>query len=380
MKRSLLTIAVLLLVAGCGPRTPKQVLPLLEKATFENAAGDKPVLLYTISNKSGATLQMTNYGARLLSLWVPDRDGIMRDVLWGYETAEATMRDGSSSGAVVGRYGNRIAAGRFTLDGKEYELATNSGGNHLHGGNVGWAARVWDAEQITDPAGNPAVKMTLVSPDGEENYPGTLTISVTYSLTADNRVVLEYHATTTAPTVLNPTNHAYFNLHGTAGQLVLSHVMTINADAFTPVARGNIPTGEIRPVEGTALDFRTPIAVGRGMASEFKDPDASRGYDNNWVLNKTSTGEVSLAAEVYEPSTGIVMTVFTSEPGIQVYTCNSASPTDIGKYGEARSRHSSIALETQHYPDSPNHGNFPSTVLRPGETFTSRTIYAFSTR
>ena len=368
-------------MAGCGTQTPKQILPLIDKASFEAAAPDgKAVTLYTLRNENGATLQLTNYGARLLALWVPDRDGVMRDVLWGYETGEATMREGSSSGAVVGRYGNRIAGGRFTLDGKEYELALNNGPNHLHGGLRGWAYKVWDAEELTSPSGDPAIRLTLVSPDGEENYPGTVTISVTYTLSADNELVLDYSATTTEPTVLNPTNHAYFNLHGTAGELILSHVITINADAFTPVDRGNIPTGEIRPVEGTALDFRTPTAIGAGMASALKDPDVSRGYDHNWVLKKTAQGELSLAAEVYEPSTGIVMKVFTTEPGMQVFTCNSDNPDDKGKYGEVRMRHNGFALETQHYPDSPNHPEFPSTVLRPGETFSSRTVYAFSTR
>ncbi len=380
MKKYLLTLAVLSILASCGTQAQKQPLPLLDKAAYDTIRGDKPVSLYTLVNKSGATLQMTNYGARLVALWVPDRQGVMRDVMWGYESAAAILRDGSSSGAVVGRYGNRIAAGRFTLDGVEYQLGLNNGPNHLHGGRRGWGLKVWDAEETTDTAGNPAVKMTLVSPDGDESYPGELTISVTYSLTPDNEVVLDYRATTTAPTVLNPTNHAYFNLHGTSEELILSHVMTINADNYTPFDGGNIPTGEIRSVEGTALDFRTPMTVGDGLNSEYKDPDVSGGYDHNWVLNKTAPNEVSLAAEVYEPSTGIVMKVLTSEPGIQIYTCNSSNPYDKGKYGGVRVRHNGIALETQHYPDSPNHPNFPTTVLRPGETFTSKTVYAFSTK
>ncbi len=385
MKKTLLIPAIISVLVNCGARKEESPLPLLDKAAFETVIDGKPVSLYTLTNSNGAVLQLTNYGCRILALWVPDRDGVMRDVVWGYDSIEATLAGDLNSGPVVGRYGNRIAGGRFTLDGMEYQLETNNGPNHLHGGRNGWATKVWDAKVVKSDVrgGSDRVEMTLVSPDGDEKYPGTVIIKVTYSFNSDNAVQIHYEATTDAPTVLNPTNHAYFNLHGTANETILSHIMTIHADAFTPVDRGGIPTGEIRSVNGTSLDFRTPTAIGIGMASEYKNPDASRGYDHNWVLNRKparQNRDFWHAAEVYEPATGIAMDVFTTEPGMQVYTCNGVNPNDRGKYGEVRTRHSGIALETQHFPDSPNHPDFPSTVLRPGQTFTSHTIYRFFTK
>jgi aldose 1-epimerase len=381
MKRTLLTLAAFSILASCGTKTEKAALPLLDKAAFETTVGGKSTSLYTLSNASGATLQLTNYGARLLALWVPDRDGVMRDVMWGYETITATMADGSNSGPVVGRYGNRIAGGKFTLDGTEYTLNLNDGANQLHGGPKGWGMQIWNGGEVfTDAAGNRAVTMTLVSPDGDENYPGTVTLEVTYTLTAKNELVIDYRATTDAPTVLNPTSHGYFNLHGTANKDILSHVMTINADGFTPTDAGLIPTGEIRSVEGTPLDFRTATPIGARIDSDYEAIVFGKGYDHNWVLNKSAEGEVSLAAEVYEPSTGIVMKVYTDQPGIQFYSGNFMDGTDKGKYGEVHNFRTGIALETQHFPDSPNHPEFPSTELRPGEVYTQHTVYAFSTK
>ncbi len=381
MRKILLSFAALSIMAGCGTKTENTALPLLDKAAFETTVGGKATSLYTLTNESGVTLQLTNYGARLLALWVPDSGGVMRDVLWGYETIEETMADGSSSGPVVGRYGNRIAGGRFTLDGVEYQLAINNGPNHLHGGPRGWAMQVWDAGEVfTDAKGNQAITMTLVSPDGDENYPGTVTIEITYTLTAQNELVLDYRATTDAPTVLNPTSHGYFNLHGTAAKDILSHVVTINADGFTPTDAGMIPTGEIRPVEGTPMDFRTPTPVGERIDADYEPLTFGGGYDHNWVLNKTAPGTVSLAAEVYEPSTGIVMKVYTDQPGVQFYTGNSMNGLTKGKYGEMQNRRSGLAFETQHFPDSPNRPEFPATVLRPGEVYTQHTVYSFSTK
>jgi aldose 1-epimerase len=316
----------------------------------------------------------------MLSLWVPDRDGVMRDVVWGYESIEATLAGDVNSGPVVGRFGNRIAGGRFTLDGVEYQLNLNDGANQLHGGPKGWASQVWDAVETTDEAGNPAVKMTLISPDGDELYPGTVTIEVTYTLSADNEVVIDYRATTDAPTVLNPTNHAYFNLHGTANESILSHVMTIKASAFTPTDAGLIPTGEIRSVEGTPLDFRTPTPIGERIDSDYEPIVFGKGYGHNWVLDKSAAGAVELAAEVYEPATGIVMKVLTDQPGVPFYSGNFLSGTDTGKYGEVHNFRTGIALETQHFPDSPNQPEFPTTILRPGEVYTQHTVYAFSTK
>ena len=380
MKKTILTLAAAAVLAGCAPKTETTTLPLIDKAAYETVVGGKPVSLYTLTNANGVTFQVTNYGARMVALWVPDRDGVMRDVTWGYETIGEMMADGSSSGPVVGRYGNRIAAGKFTLDGVEYQLALNNGVNHLHGGPTGWAMRVWDVAETVDQTRGQSIKMTLVSADGEEGYPGTVTISVTYTLTDKNELVLDYEATTDKPTVLNPTSHGYFNLHGTANKTILSHVMTINADGFTPTDGGLIPTGEIWPVEGTPMDFRTPTPVGDRIDADYEVLKFGNGYDHNWVLNKTAPGEVSLAAEVYEPSTGIVMQVHTDQPGIQFYAGTQMNGTDKGKYGEVHNKNTALALETQHFPDSPNHPQFPTTELRPGEVYTQHTVYTFSTK
>jgi aldose 1-epimerase len=380
MKKTLMILSAVVLLASCGAKETKPSLPLLDPTAFQTTIDGRQVELFTLTNASGVTLQLTNYGARMLALWVPDRDGVMRDVVWGYSSAVDMLAGDTNSGPVVGRYGNRIANGRFVLDGIEYQLNLNNGPNQLHGGPKGWASQVWSAEQSTDAAGDQTVKMTLVSPDGDEKYPGTVTISVTYTLTAANEVVLDYNATTDAPTVLNPTSHAYFNLHGTANQTILSHVLTLYADAFTPTDEGLIPSGEIRSVEGTPLDFRTPTAIGERIESDYEPIVFGKGYDHNWVLNKTAPGSVDLAAEVYEPATGIEMKVYTDQPGVQFYSGNFMDGTDKGKYGEVHNFRTGLALETQHFPDSPNHPDFPSTELRPGETYTQHTVYAFATR
>lgn len=381
MKKLTLMAAALLVLAGCCGDKNKAGQPLLlDKAAFETVIDGKPVSLYTLKNDNGVVVQLTNYGARILSLWVPSQDGSFKDVVWGYESIADVLSGDVNSGPVVGRFGNRIAQGRFTLDGVEHQLNLNDGPNQLHGGPKGWASQVWDAVEFTDEAGHQAVRMTLVSPDGDENYPGTITIDVVYTLTPQNELMLDYTAVTDAPTVLNPTSHAYFNLHGTANESINSHIMTINADAFTPTDAGLIPTGEIRLVEGTPLDFRTPTAIGERIESDYEPMVFGKGYDHNWVLNKAYEGEVSLAAEVYEPATGIVMQVWTNQPGMQFYSGNFMDGTDKGKYGEVHNFRTGIALETQHFPDSPNHAHFPLTVLRPGETYTQHTVYAFSVK
>jgi aldose 1-epimerase len=381
MKKLLLLVATVALASACGGSHQPTQPVLLDEAAFETTIDGKSIALYTLKNATGSVAQFTNYGCRMLSLWVPDRDGNFRDVIWGYESINDLLKGDVNSGPIVGRYGNRIAKGHFTLDDVEYQLNLNDGPNQLHGGPKGWASHVWEAKPFTDATGNEAVKMTLVSPDGDELYPGTVTIDVTYTLTANNEVTIDYHATTDAPTVLNPTNHAYFNLHGTASSTVLSHIMMLNADAFTPTDSGLIPTGEIASVEGTPLDFRTPTAIGERIdMPDFEPLVFGKGYDHNWVLNKTTPGEVSVAAKVYEPSTGIELTVLTDQPGVQFYSGNFMDGTDHGKYGEVHNFRTGFALETQHFPDSPNHPNFPTTVLRPGEVYTQHTVYAFSVR
>ena len=335
-----------------------------------------------MQNANGMTVQLTNYGARIAALWVPSADGF-KDVVWGYDSIDAYLNAGDKySGPVVGRYGNRIKDGKFTLDGKEYRLTVNENGNQLHGGAGGFSTKVWDAEQFTDAEGNPAVKMTYLSADGEEGYPGNLTISVTYTLTPENEVAIDYSATTDAPTVLNPTSHVYYNLHGTSAKSTDSHLMTIYADGYTPTDAELIPTGEIAPVEGTPMDFRTATAIGARMDTpDFEPLRFGKGYDHNWVLNKTTDGThtgAHIAAEVYEPETGIVMKIYTDQPGLQFYAGQGMDGKETGKRGDIHNVRSGIALETQNFPDAPNHENFPSSVLRPGETYTQHTVYAFS--
>lgn len=357
-------------------------MELLREEAFTKTVDGKETRLYTMQNANGMTVQLTNYGARIAALWVPSADGF-KDVVWGYDSIDAYLNAGDKySGPVVGRYGNRIKDGKFTLDGKEYRLTVNENGNQLHGGAGGFSTKVWDAEQFTDAEGNPAVKMTYLSADGEEGYPGNLTISVTYTLTPENEVAIDYSATTDAPTVLNPTSHVYYNLHGTSAKSTDSHLMTIYADGYTPTDAELIPTGEIAPVEGTPMDFRTATAIGARMDTpDFEPLRFGKGYDHNWVLNKTTDGThtgAHIAAEVYEPETGIVMKIYTDQPGLQFYAGQGMDGKETGKRGDIHNVRSGIALETQNFPDAPNHENFPSSVLRPGETYTQHTVYAFS--
>lgn len=297
---------------------------------------------FTIRNENGMTATFTSYGARLLRLEVPARDGSLKNVVWGCRDAEEALTDSDYRQPIVGRYGNRIAKGSFELDGYTYQLSVNEGENHLHGGKKGFDKQEWTLQPLADNV----LLMTRISPDGEEGYPGTLEISVLCTLTDRNELVLQYAATTDSPTILNPTLHAWFNLHGDGEGLTTTHILKINADHYTPVNDQLIPTGKIAPVDGTPFDFR----AGKPVTPEF---------DHNFVLRGAS-GEPAL--ELFEPSTGILLKVFTDQPGLQMY---SGKP-DCG-----------LVLETQHFPDSPHHGTFPSTVLRPGETYTQTTIYHF---
>ena len=312
MKRYLFLMAATACMLSCaGNGDSGNGVELLDAAAFRTKIDGKPVGLYTLQNPDGMTVQLTNYGARVVALWVPAADGRFRDVVWGYDSIDAYLRTADKyCGPVVGRFGNRIGKGRFTLDGKEYQLTINNGENHLHGGPGGFECRVWDARETTTPEGNPAVAMSYRSADGEEGYPGNLDITVTYSLTPDNGLVIDYEATTDAPTIVNPTSHVYYNLHGTTEHSTDSHLLTIHASGFTPTDAGLIPTGEILPVEGTPLDFRTPHAIGERIGQTDYEPLAfGNGYDHNWALDKPEAGTVSLAAEAYEPATGIRMKI-----------------------------------------------------------------------
>ncbi|MCR5887579.1 galactose mutarotase [Hymenobacter sp. J193] len=345
-------------------------------ASFGKTTDGTEVKLYTLTNAHGLKATITNYGGTLTSLLVPDKDGKLGDVVLGFDDVSgyqspAFRKSNPYFGALIGRYGNRIKAGKFTLDGKEYTLAKNNGANTLHGGNKGFDQVIWQAEPGSSAEG-PTLKLTYLSKDGEEGYPGNLRVTVTYTLTQDDALKIDYSATTDKATPVNLTNHAYFNLNHGAGKDILGHEVTLPADRYTVVDAGLIPTGELRPVRGTPFDFTAPHAIGERIAQ------VPGGYDHNWVLNQ-NTG-MHAAATVYEPTTGRTMTVTTTEPGIQFYTGNFLDSTLTGKGGTVYGKHAGFCLETQHFPDSPNQPKFPSTILKPGDTLKSTTIYQFGVR
>ncbi len=343
----------------------------ITKAAFGATPDGQAVEIYTLTNANGMRMTVATYGAIVVALEVPDRDGNLADVVLGFDSLGDYIKDSPYFGAACGRYANRIAQATFTLDGLEYRLAANDGDNALHGGEKGLDKIVWTAEERQDPEG-PALRFTAVSPDGDEGYPGNLSMTMDYVLSNDNAFKIVYAATTDKATPLNLTNHSYFNLAGAGSGDVLGHVLTLCADRFTPVDDTLIPTGELRSVEGTQLDFRTPTAIGARIA------DVPGGYDHNFVL-RSQDGALAPAAKVVEPQTGRVMEVLTTEPGIQLYTGNFLDGTHVGKGGTPYLQHTGFCLETQHYPNSPNQPEFPSTILRPGQTYTQTTVYRFST-
>ncbi len=334
---------------------------------------------YTLKNKNGMVVKITNYGATITSIIVPDREGNMADVALGYDSVEGYINaiDRPYFGAVVGRYGNRIGKGLFTIDGTEYELTTNNGENHLHGGNMGFDKVVWDGEVVED-----GVKLTYVAKDGEEGYPGNLTLSVTYTLTDDNEIVMHYEATTDKATIVNVTNHTYFNLAGEGAETINDHILQINGSKTTPVDAGLIPTGEFAAVDGTPFDFREPTEIGKRVDADDQQIKYGPGYDHNWVLDRKGSG-MELAATLFEPKSGRVLEVITEEPCIQFYGGNFLDGRLTGKSGKPYTYRSGLCLETQHAPDSINHEGeegWPSVILRPGEKYDTTTIYKFSTK
>jgi aldose 1-epimerase len=338
----------------------------------------KEVWLFTFENSSGMKASITNYGAIVVTLLVPDRNGKLEDVVLGYDKVEGYLEDSPYFGAIVGRYGNRIAKGRFSINGQEYKLATNNNENHLHGGIKGFDKVVWDAETIED-GDNLGLKLTYLSKDNEEGYPGNLKVTVTYLLTQDNELKINYSGTTDKATPVNLTNHSYFNLAGQGDGTILEHELTLNADRFTPVDAGLITTGELQPVAGTPMDFRTPFKIGARIDNDDQQIKYGGGYDHNWIINKQNS-PLALAAKLFEPSTGRVMEVLTTEPGIQFYSGNFLDGSLTGKDGKVYKYRYGLCLETQHYPDSPNKPEFPSCILEPGKTYQTRTVYRFSTK
>lgn len=351
-----------------------------EKPNMPSSQPFSQIALYHLTNKNGLSMDVTNYGAIITSIKVPDRDGRIADVALGYSSAEEYMNAASKHyfGAVVGRFGNRIAQGKFTLDGVEYQLAKNdTNTNHLHGGKYGLDKVAWTATPFTE-ADATGVKLTYRAKDGEEDYPGNMDITVTYTLKDNNDLVVDYKATTDKATPFNPTQHTYFNLKGEGQGNVLDHVLQINAKAFTPIGATSIPSGEIRAVKGTPFDFTEPKAIGRDIEASDEQLKNGIGYDHNFVLDPESQENgLTKAAFVTEPTTGRTLEVLTTEPGIQFYSGNYLDDKLIGKSGNVFGHRGGFCLETQHFPDSPNHANFPNTILRPGETFSSQTVFRF---
>lgn len=359
-------------IVGCST-TPKASYSMTETSDFGKAKDGSVIKKVTLRNHNGCIARFTSYGAMLIGLEVPDRKGRMADVVLGFDTIDPYLAGHPFFGNTTGRYANRIARGQFTLDGTTYKLAVNNGPNHLHGGLQALDKQNWTTETLETPEGS-AVRFRHLSPDGAEGYPGNLHVTVTYTLTADNALRIDYEATTDKATVINLTNHSYFNLKGAGEGDVLGHVLRLHAARYTPGDEGLIPTGEILPVAGTPLDFRTPMAIG---ARWDLLPASLKGYDHNFVLNDWAPGKLVDCAELYEPASGRRMRVRTTEPGVQVYTAIHLKDV-TGKGGKAYNPAGAVCLETQHFPDSPNKPHFPTTVLRPGATFRSTTIYGFS--
>lgn len=349
----------------------------IEKQAFGELEDERLAHLYTLSNDKNVEARITNFGGIVVSLEAPDRDGVMDDIVLGYDTLEEYVNDVHYFGCIVGRYANRIAEGRFSLHGIEYVLARNSDGHHLHGGYRGFNKALWDAVGI-EGGDRVGLALTYMSRDGEEGFPGNMAVRVIYFLTNDNELRIEYTAATDRDTIVNLTHHSYFNLAGADGGDILGHVLMIDADRFTPVDNSLIPTGELKKVRGTPLDFTRPTEIGARIDLDHEQLRFGGGYDHNWVLNK-DVGSLSLASTVYEPTTGRFMEVYTTEPGIQFYSGNYLVGV-VGKGGRAYDRQGGFCLEAQHFPDSPNQPSFPSTVLEAGDTYRQTTIYRFSTR
>ena len=346
----------------------------LSRKDFQKEINDKETDLFILKNKKGMEVAVTNYGCAILAIMVPDKNGKYANVVLGHDSIDHVVNSPEPFlSTTIGRYGNRIAKGKFTLYGEEHELTIYNGPNSLHGGPTGFHARVWDADQLAENI----IQFNYISADAEEGFPGNITCKVLMKLTDDNAIDIRYEAETDKPTIVNMTNHSYFNLDGDAARNE-AHLLTIDADYYTPVDSTFMTTGEIAPVEGTPMDFRTPHEVGERIEEDFEALNFGKGYDHTYILNKKEENELSLCARCTSPKTGIVMECYTTQPGVQLYTGNWMTGNFVGKNGQRYPARAALCLETQHYPDSPNKPEYPSTVLRPGDTFQSKTIYKFS--
>ena len=381
MKHELIVLS--LMIGSCFhfsngqiPQIPNTAtMKMVSRDNFNKTIDGKKVDLFTLKNKNGMIVQITNYGGKIVSIIVPDKQGNFDDVVTGYDNIEGYLKGDNSFGAIIGRYGNRIAKGRFTLKGIEYTLATNNGNNHLHGGLKNFSNTVWEVQE----SNSKKLSLSYLSKDGEEGYPGNLVVKVVYSLTDKNELVIDYHATTDKTTVVNLTNHSYFNLSGGNFDPIYDHILQIHADYFVPGNKELIPLGELWQVENTPMDFNAPTPIGARIKSDYEQLKNGGGYDHTYVL-ANEKGKLIKYAEVYEPNTGRVMESWTTEPGVQLYTSSHFNGRQVGKNGVRYQKHGAFCLETQHYPDSPNQPQFPSTVLNPNEVYKTTTIYQFGTR
>ena len=376
MKKLLILLGAAALLAACGQQK-NLTLSGLNPKDFKGTYNGQPTALYTMTNAKGMEVCVTNFGGRIVSIMVPDKDGKMQDVVLGFDKVSDYFPENNQTdfGAAIGRYANRINQGKFTLDGVEYQLPQNNFGHCLHGGPTGWQYQVYECVE----ADAQHVKLLRVSPDGDNNFPGEVKAYVTYTLTDSNKLEIVYEATTTAPTVINMTNHSYFNLSGNPVHSITQDILCVNANSFTPVDSTYMTTGEIVSVNGTPFNFKTPTPIGSFIDADDEQIRNGNGYDHNWVLN--TNGDLSkMAALLYSPTSGITMMVYTDEPGIQVYSGNFLDGTVTGKKGITYQQRCGICLETQKYPDTPNKPEWPSAVLRPGETYQSHTTFAFSVR
>lgn len=369
-KKILIVIIAFVAVISCQEKTAQ--IKLIAEENFEQGFDGKQTKLFTLQNDAGMVCQITNFGGKVVNLWVPDKDGVYEDIVLGFDNLDDYLKAGEKYfGALIGRYGNRIAKGKFSIGENEYILETNNNGNHLHGGTIGYNHVVWDAIQIS---GN-ELELSYLSVDGEGGYPGNLKIKVNYSLTEDNSLSINYSATSDKATPVNLTHHSFFNLHGAGKGSINDHILQVNASNYTPVVEGLVPTGEIVTVKNTPFDFTSPTAIGERIEQQHEQLILGGGYDHNFVLDGNG---LRVATKVVEPKSGRVMEVTTDEPGLQFYGGNFLDGTELGKGNLSYKYREAFCLETQHFPDSPNHSNFPSTILEPGETYSSTCIYKFS--
>ena len=349
----------------------------IKEEAFKGKFKGKDTALFTLKNKNGLVAQITNFGAKIVSIYVPDRSGNFTDIVLGFETIDEYINGNPYFGAICGRCANRIANGKFILEGKEYQLPVNNGPNSLHGGPEGFNNQLFDAKAVTKVKDGESVEMSYKSKDGEMGYPGNVLFKVTYTLTDNNELKLEYEATTDKLTHVNIASHSYFNLAGEGVGDILAHELTINGNFFTPINDVLITSGELRPVKGTPMDFTKPKLIGKSINDNYDQLDFGKGYDHNWVINKKEAGELALAALAYEPKSGRVMEVHTTQPGVQLYTGNWLDGNDKGKGGKAYTMRSAFCLETQNFPDTPNKPQFPSTKLKPGEVYKQTCLHKF---